>query len=44
VWENINGALRESLREQAGRKSPPSAASVDSQKPFDKEGKEPVCI
>jgi putative transposase len=31
VWENINGALRESLREQAGRKSPPSAASVDSQ-------------
>lgn len=31
VWEEINATLRESVREAAGRKANPSAASVDSQ-------------
>ncbi len=31
VWEKINTALREQVREQAGRKAQPSAASIDSQ-------------
>ena len=31
VWEAINATLRESVRETAGRKANPSAASVDSQ-------------
>ena len=31
VWEKINTALRESLREQLGRQAQPSAASIDSQ-------------
>jgi putative transposase len=31
VWEQMNTALREQLREQAGRKAQPSAASIDSQ-------------
>jgi len=31
VWEKINAALREQLREQAGRAAQPSAASLDSQ-------------
>jgi putative transposase len=31
VWEDINTALREQLREEAGRKAQPSAASIDSQ-------------
>ena len=31
VWEQINTVLREQVREQAGRKAQPSAASIDSQ-------------
>jgi putative transposase len=31
VWENINSALREQVRVQAGREAQPSAASIDSQ-------------
>jgi putative transposase len=31
VWEKINTALREALREKAGRKREPSAAVIDSQ-------------
>ena len=31
VWENINTALREQVRVEAGRKAQPSAASIDSQ-------------
>ena len=31
VWEQINTVLREQVREQAGRKAQPSAASLDSQ-------------
>ena len=31
IWEQINDALRESVREQAGREAEPSAAIVDSQ-------------
>jgi putative transposase len=31
VWEQINTMLREQVRERAGRRAQPSAASVDSQ-------------
>lgn len=31
VWEQLNDALRESVREAAGREAEPSAASLDSQ-------------
>ena len=31
VWEQMNAALRESVREQAGREAEPSAAIIDSQ-------------
>jgi putative transposase len=31
IWEQVNDALRESVREQAGREAEPSAAIVDSQ-------------
>lgn len=31
VWEQINTVLREQVREEAGRKAQPSAASIDSQ-------------
>lgn len=31
VWEEINAALRESVRAQAGRETEPSAAIIDSQ-------------
>lgn len=31
VWEKINTALREQVRQQAGHKAQPSAASIDSQ-------------
>ena len=31
IWAQINDALRESVREQAGREAAPSAAIVDSQ-------------
>ncbi len=31
VWEQMNTALRESVREQAGRETEPSAAIIDSQ-------------
>ncbi len=32
VWEQINAALRESVREQAGREAEPSAGIIDSQR------------
>jgi len=31
VWEQLNSALREAVREQEGRKAEPSAAIMDSQ-------------
>ncbi len=32
VWEQMNAALRESVREQAGREAEPSAGIIDSQR------------